>query len=291
LSYKNQDIDSIFSYINLLSVLKVASIFPYRCSKYLFELSKDTLSIFGYVELFFILKYYFLRIVSTCLYRDILNAFMANICVKEMYTGNKEDRYSLVERELVSKYKINLICIPHGLEYGFATPRGVAADVIYTNTSKACDTLKRLYPFKTILYDECIVRMMFRGRVTTLKSNRKIVFFTEARGIDVNITIINCLMRLGCDFYVKLHPKDAKENYSEFNLDFIDDFDLAISNSVCLARKSTVLLECKFNYSIPIACVMDELDSFYVSNVFPSLSDDIVQFRCESDFLNLLCFN
>jgi hypothetical protein len=99
---------------------------------------------------------------------------------------------------------------------------------------------------------------------------KKIIFFTEALGVDINMKIIDTLLKSGLPFSLKLHPKDVRENYQHYGSDitFVTDFGDAISGNICLARKSTVLIEAIYNESIAIAVLFDARDQFYVENFY-----------------------
>lgn len=292
-TYKNSEIDSIFKYLSYFDLLKVIWRFPFRCVEHIYKLSVDVSAVFTSVELTYILRLYFFRVLLSALYYELFECLIISNSVNTVYTGNKEDRFALIEQEVTTKLSLKLICIPHGLEYGFATPRGIVGNTVFATTLKSSQVLSYLYPFQKIIFDENVSRLMFSSisRAVTYSEHKKIVFFTEARGIDINIRIMKMIMNTGCDFFVKLHPKDSKSNYNDLGVKFIEDFHVAITNSICMARKSTVLLESKFNNSCSIACVIDSTDKFYVETVFPSLSEDIKQFSCESDFSYLLKVN
>lgn len=69
--------------------------------------------------------------------------------------------------------------------------------------------------------------------------------FTEPRDPEVNHQIINELTGKGVNVYLKLHPlENAVEYRNRFpNVEQIEDLDEAMRSSVCIARKSTILLE------------------------------------------------
>jgi hypothetical protein len=93
------------------------------------------------------------------------------------------------------------------------------------------------------------------------------------------VDIIKALIHIGVEFFIKLHPKDIQGNYSSLfssNVVFLDDFDFAISNSICLCRKSTVLLEALYNNSKSISILVDKSDALYVNEIFPSLSQSSI---------------
>ena len=83
------------------------------------------------------------------------------------------------------------------------------------------------------------------------------------------------LLTLGVKLHIKLHVKDSVENYSEImhKIVRIDSFDDAIFGNICIARKSTVLLEALYNHSTSIAVILTEEDQSLMESGFPSLND------------------
>ena len=129
---------------------------------------------------------------------------------------------------------------------------------------------------KFVFDKNIIVRMLSRN--IEAQYQKRIVFFPESREPEKNHTIIDFLKNQGIDFLVKLHGKDSLDNYKPLidETCLIGDFDQAISNSICLARKSTILLEAVYNHSIPIAVLVDKKDRSYFEFMFPSLKDDSI---------------
>jgi hypothetical protein len=70
-----------------------------------------------------------------------------------------------------------------------------------------------------------------------------------------------------------LHPLENPKDYRNWfpGIEQIDDFNDAICSTVCLARKSTVLLEASRRGTKSIALLMNEKDRTYVMKIFPSL--------------------
>lgn len=229
----------------------------------------------------FTLAYYFLRVLDKVYFEFILEiAISSREKCLNIYTGNKEDRYAMVERRLSRKYGKKLICIPHGLEFGFAFPQGVAGDLFYSTSEKAKQVMQIIYGDKfnnIFLYDEEINFLIYniQRSPSPLKSS-KVVFFTEAQEVEKNIEIIKSLQRIAVDFNVKLHPKDKVSNYDGYKLCFLDESDILVGN-ICLARKSTILIEALYNESYSISVLFDLRDRFYSFNFFPSLVTDKIK--------------
>ncbi|WP_107948355.1 hypothetical protein [Shewanella baltica] len=288
--YKNSNLPSIFSYLNLSNIIDICFSYPKVLIKDSKELFFDVIDLFSINCLGFVFLYYLIRLPFTSLSRLLYVNVFHNLNVSDVVTGNKEDRFALIESELSQKHGIKLICLPHGLEYSFKLPRELVGDLFYATSEHASIYLNRLYGTAKFVYDSIVINDMFDKKYI-LPHKKCIVFFTEARELNVNLEIIRMLDGLRYDFSVKLHPKDCKSNYSllSFPIDFIDDFKQAVTGNYCLARKSTILLEAIYNGSISSAVLINSKDSYYVDCVFPSLSDPLIRkFYCFSELDNLL---
>lgn len=229
-------------------------------------------------------KYYSKRIVHTLLYRYMLDRYFYLNKGKIFYTGNNLDRFAVIEEELAKKYKITTVCIPHGLEYGFKFPHCFTGDIFYTTSNQAAKHLNYIYSKEKFVFDEHIAKNMFSIKKKNIegKKEKKVVFFTEPREVEVNLKIIDELVPLlkaeKIELYLKLHPKDKKTNYKRFekNISFIEKFDEAISNNICFSRKSTTILEAIYNNSSAAAIIINEKDKC-IFKTFPSLQDDKIK--------------
>jgi len=79
---------------------------------------------------------------------------------------------------------------------------------------------------------------------------------------------------MGVRFSVKLHPLENQASYEKrfTGIDIVQGLDDALSSSVCLSRKSTVLIESSQRGKLAIAILQNNKDKFYVEHLFPSLS-------------------
>jgi hypothetical protein len=234
----------------------------------------------GFVSAVNVVVYYRKRLAHKVTFEFYLGKLLKNAKPDVFYTGNKEDRFALIEKKLCNENSIKTVCIPHGLEYAFKMPAGLVGDVFYCNSLYAKDYLEKLYRNgKTgFVFDRSIVSQMLSRDVKTQKE-KQIVFFPESREPEKNLAIIRFLKTQNVNFYVKLHVKDSLDHYRPFidESTLINDFDDAISNSICLARKSTVLLEAIYNHSIPIAVLVDNKDRAYSEFMFPALNDESIR--------------
>jgi len=231
----------------------------------------------GFLSSVKVLAHYKKRIAHKVSFEFYLNYLLRHLKPKRFYTGNKEDRFALIENRLCEANYIKCICMPHGLEYAFRMPAGLVGDIFYCNSQNAKDYLSELYKYsKThFFFDMNIVEKMLSKNVVN-EEEKKVVFFPESREPEKNLSIIKFLKESNINFYLKLHAKDNIENYRPFvdKSFLIDDFTTGITNSITLARKSTILLEAIYNHSIPIAVLVDEKDRAYVEFMFPSLEDE-----------------
>lgn len=246
--------------------------------KELHEIKNLTNKEIGRNSFFIAGDFYPKRIVHTLLYYEVLDDFFSkNVKIKTLFTGNNLDRYSVIEEVLSKKHEIKVICVPHGLEYGFKFPKGFSGDIFYTTTNKASIHFNHLYKSNKFIFDNELIKQIFTLQKTNENVSKKVVFFTESREIEVNIQIIKLILPLleseKIELYLKIHPKDDVKNYSKFNLTFIENMNDALVNSICFARKSTVLLECLYNNSKAASILINQKDKAIFST-FPSLATD-----------------
>ena len=99
---------------------------------------------------------------------------------------------------------------------------------------------------------------------------------------DVNAQIIGKLLpemkKRNIPLYLKRHPKDNPKEYDVFAQDIgvIEDLKEAVCGNICIARKSTVLLEGLYNNAACAAIVTNEKDRAIFS-MFPSLQDKRIE--------------
>lgn len=222
--------------------------------------------------------YYSKRIVHTMLYSYMLDDYFRKNRGKTFYTGNNLDRFALFEDKIAQKYQLKIICIPHGLEYGFKFPHCFIGDEFYTTSIKASIHLNELYKTNKFKYDFNIAQKMFSVDYKG-KKKRSIVFFTEPREVEVNLAIIDELLPLmkknELQLSIKLHPKDKKSDYNRYadRVNFIENFQESVSHNICFSRKSTMLLESIYNGSSAAAILINSKDNA-IFNTFPSLQDE-----------------
>jgi hypothetical protein len=222
-------------------------------------------------------SFYGIRMVHTVLYEKLLDKYFQRHPKETVYTGNNLDRFSVVEEIMAKKHDLQVVCIPHGLEYGFRFPKGFSGDKFFATTKFAADYLNKMYQTTKFTFDEVVANKIFTVNKSIPYKERRIVFFTEPREVHVNIYILTVLLPLmtreGIRLSLKLHPKDNVKDYKSFDVDFIDDLEDALIGNICFARKSTTLLECIYNKSKAAAIVTNPKDAalFYT---FPSLQTE-----------------
>lgn len=265
-----KSIYSLFKRTKRLSWVMKSWITSYKQIKALNVLMRKYI---GVNSRFLLNSFYGRRIVHVGLYNNLLDFSFRTFNVKEFYTGNNLDRFAMIEESLSKKYGIKLICIPHGLEYGFKLPKCFIGDVFYTTSSNAENHLKDLYKREKFVFKKDVISLLLKSEKSFEKTSR-IVYFTEPREGYVNHHIINeMLPLLGKNkLELKLHPKDNINDYLKYNLNIIKNLDEAINNNICVARKSTILLEALYNNSSVTAILLNEKDKSIFLN-FPSLQD------------------
>jgi hypothetical protein len=244
----------------------------------IFLLFKDARRFLGSRFGFSIFSDYWKRIPHKALYEACVNEILKlNEESAEFYSGEKEDRFAQLQTRCCSKAGKHLNCLPHGLEYGFKFPGGLCGDRFYCFSDKARKTLNSIYSSDKFFFsDEIVNEMLGIKSEEAGVSIARTCFFTEPRDQEVNFEIINVLNDLGVEFSLKLHPLESLDTYQlKFpNISVIQDLSDALKSSVCLARKSTVLIEAAQRGSIAVAVLMNRKDRFYADHLFPSLSSE-----------------
>ena len=221
-------------------------------------------------------NFYKRRIVHAELYKLMLDDYFSHFHGCDFYTGNNLCRFSVIEDQLAKKHGLKSYNIPHGIEYGFKYPKGFSSDVFYANTQYTADWLNKLYNTDKYVFDEEVTTKMFR--LDNVKPHEKhVVYFSEPREVEVNIQIVTELIPLlkekGITLYLKLHPGDIKSNYDKLDAPQLTDYTEAMVGNVCIARKSTCLLEAIYNNSTPIAIITNPKDQT-IFDLFPSLNTE-----------------
>jgi hypothetical protein len=283
-------IASIYSTVDFFSRLLSCIWVPILSVVDFYKVMQDSTRMMGFLNSGAILLFFSKRIAQKCTFEFYVSSILKNNPVKSYYTGNKEDRFAMMEDRLCKRYEVESICIPHGLEYAYKMPGGLIGDKFYCTSENARALLSKLYKDgkNLFIFDQGIVRKMLSvGRSS--QQNKKIVFFPESRDPKTNLLIMEYLIDSGFKLHVKFHIKDNIKNYCKVrdNIIQIDSFDEAISGNICIARKSTVLLEALYNSSVSIAALIASKDKAFVDTVFPSLQDSRIN-RAES-FEELKC--
>lgn len=221
------------------------------------------------------------RLLPVCYYEAILDELQKLPWEGSFISGNNLDMYAYVEEQVSKNNKMHTVCIPHGLEYGFKFPHCFTGDVFYATSDYAAKYLNNLYKTHKFVFNKKVAEKMFSYTATTKSSKEKlVVYFSEPREPEVNIEILRRLKTIlnkkGIDLYIKHHPKDKKEDYSVLNnIKEITNLQEAITENVCIARKSTTLLEATYNRSKCAAILINEKDKA-IFKTFPSLSSDSI---------------
>jgi len=281
---------SVISWKNIFSLTMKAAYYGLRDIKVLFCDGRKmlgvtcTLAIFpGYVK-----KIAHKAVYESC-FNEIVNEFPAAV----FFTGDKDDRFALLQTRICKREKRKIVCLPHGLEYGFRFPGGLAGTTFYCFTSEAAKFLNDLYKEIKFVYSKAVVDEMYGLDSEEMKYNQfsRVCFFTEPRDPEVNYKIIEKLRERSVIFAIKLHPLESSENYRKKfpEIEQIEDFNDAIDSMTCLARKSTVLLEASRRGAKSIAVLVNEKDCVYVMKLFPSLcSNNICRAFTFDELLELL---
>lgn len=255
---------------------------------------KDAQSLLGRWFALSVFFTYWKRIPHKALYEaclvEILDYAPENV---DFFSGEKEDRFALLQTRCCRHRGKHLACIPHGLEYNFRFPGGLCGDVFYCFSKNAKKILRSIYSSSKFSYSDDILNKILgiNKRNGGKKGIERICFFTEPRDPKINFEIINELNLIGVKFSVKLHPLEDEASYRDrfSDIDIIQELGDALSSSVCLSRKSTVLVESAQREKLAIAILINKKDKFYVEHLFPSLSSEkIVKVTNWSELIHVL---
>lgn len=221
-------------------------------------------------------NFYKKRIVHAEIYKLMLDEYFSYFQGCEFYTGNNLCRFSVIEDQLALKHGLRTFNIPHGIEYGFKYPKGFSSEIFYANTQYTANWLNKLYNTDKYVFDVKVTEKMFKLDISEYHEMR-VVYFSEPREVEVNLKIVSQLIPLlkskGIKLYLKLHPGDVKSNYDSLEATQIVDYTEAMVGNICIARKSTCLLEAIYNNSIPIAIITNQKDQT-IFDLFPSLNSE-----------------
>ncbi len=224
------------------------------------------------------LTFYAKRLVHTMLYEHIYDRLLKDKGARKAYTGNNLDRFALIEEKIANKLRVELICIPHGLEYGFRFPKGFTGNQFFTSSAYAAEFLNKLYSESKFVFDEALATTIFsaKHKLEQKRNQPKVIFFTEPREVEVNHTIIQYLIpklqQENIKLSLKLHPKDDVNDYKVYELALEANLEDSLQQNICFARKSTTLLEATYNESAAAAILINAKDKA-IFNTFPSLQD------------------
>ena len=118
-------------------------------------------------------------------------------------------------------------------------------------------------------------------RLDSNNHDRRIIFLTEPSDIEYNRDIIkkiaSFLKKFEIKLFIKTHPRDKKSNYKDIdNIEFIDSLSEAVSNNICISRKSTTLLDGIYNSSICAAFLGNSSDYAAFKRI-PSLHNELIK--------------
>lgn len=279
--------ESIYSVIGWKNILKISASSGFYTLRDIRYFLKDGKVMLGSLCTLALFPRYIKRIAHKAVYESCLNEVVRLSPHAVFYTGDKDERFALLQTRICRREKKELFCLPHGLEYGFRFPGGLAASVFYCFTPEAASFLNKLYLEDKFIYADSVVDAMY-GVGSEYQSGgeaERICFFTEPRDPEVNYLIISELIRRGTKVFLKLHPLESADDYKKRfpDIELIEDLDEAMRSSVCIARKSTILLEASRKGAKAIASLISDKDRAYVVKIFPSL--------CSKDILRAFTFD
>ncbi|WP_299178363.1 hypothetical protein [uncultured Neptuniibacter sp.] len=269
---------SIYSVIGWKNILRISIISAFHALRDIRNTLIDGRVMLGNTCALALFPNYVKRIAHKAVYESCLDEVILLSPCAVFYTGDKDDRFALLQTRVCHREKKELVCLPHGLEYGFRFPGGLAGSTFYCFTPEAASFLNRLYQEDKFFYVSAVVDAMYGvdGENQSAEKVECICFFTEPRDPEINYLIMNELAARGVRFFIKLHPLENTNDYkSRFpDIEQIENLDEAMRSSVCIARKSTILLEASRRGVKAIALLVNNKDRAYVMRIFPSLCSE-----------------
>ena len=199
--------------------------------------------------------------------------------VEVVVSGSTNERYATAMDRITHRVGVESICVPHGISPSFELPNGLFGKKYFCLSKSEKDILTSLYEDREYIYDKNLLNKLLRAGDEPKKEKKKLVVFTDSRSIERDQYLIDILSDYGSEFSLKLHPNDNETNYKfPSHCSIITSFEHAINNSICITRVSSILIDAKYNHSIPIAYLESEEDKYNSQSVYLGLYDEEV--RC-----------
>lgn len=209
------------------------------------------------------------KVLFKVLYDSFLHYLVKNSPCKRIYSFDKEDRYSISTFLCINNFKKSFTVIPHGLEYGFQLPSGVAGHRFFCLTKASLDFHKKTYKNTKFIFSESLVMRVFKHNIFNTKKSR-LIFFPESREIAYNLFCLQILEKFShsnsLDLYVSPLIKH-KKYYTKYKI--LDDKNIS-TNDFIFCRKSTLLFEYAISGLHVFALLFNNKD-YEFFNLFPSL--------------------
>lgn len=275
-NYSFYEILSIPEYLVLIfTIIPKSLASPYR-------LVKDVSPIFGVEGAAILVSFFVKRFGHYQLIKRSYQKIFAENKGKVFYSGERESRYAPLAMNLANASGCFGKGVPHGIAYSYNFPLGIFGHEYYCCNEFEATYLNEIYQETKFVFDKSIMAKIYPPKENKAEEIKKVVFFTEPRRYHVNLEILDFLCSEVDVVYIKLHPLDEQKRYQHYgNVKFIDDFNEAIHANICLARKSSILIEALYYDSKSIAVLVDKQDGFDYKNTFPALSDKEI-FKCFS---------
>lgn len=235
---------------------------------------------------------YSCKILFKVLYESFLYFLLKNSHCKSIYAFDKEDRYSICTFSCIDSFGKRFVVFPHGLEYGFQLPSGVAGHIFFCLTEASMEFHQNTYNDNArFKLSKSLVAKVFKRDLCHLLHERRLIFFPESRDLSVNIYCLEVLQKLANVNSLKLYVCPL-EKQKKYYFDFLQlDHNDVSSNDFVVARKSTVLFEYAISGLVVFALLLNDDDCVFF-NLFPSLKHrNIIPITTIADlnYENLLC--
>ena len=209
------------------------------------------------------------KVIFKVLYDSFLYYLVKNSPCKRIYSFDKDDRYSISTFSCINQHKKLYIVIPHGLEYGFQLPSGVAGHRFYCLTEDSLEFHKKTYSKTKFIFSKSLVIRLFKHKIYNVKCSR-LIFFPESREIVNNLFCLEVLEKFADSNSIKLYVSPLshhKKHYSKYRI--LDDKKIT-TDDIIFCRKSTLLFEYAISGLQVFALLFNSKDREFF-NLFPSL--------------------
>lgn len=214
------------------------------------------------------------RLPHFILVKVSLESLIKSNNIKKITSFEMISRYSSLLNFCSKVFEVNdTVGYPHGLEYDIYYPNAVFGNRVFVTSKAALNVLSTKYPNKSFEIDSELLKDLFLMPIK-FKNDKKLVYFTDSRNPDLDYRNIKDLK--GIVDFIKLHPSDNRDFYTSLGVDFVDDFNEALSYRKAIVRSSTVVFEADLS-GCEIYCLCTNSKEEYLANyLYPTIKSSSV---------------